>query len=93
MKRTGRNNIFTGFIAVLMIILAAGQIPAEAVVQSEYLTPLTKNGAMFDYRAEAGQKLYKYDTLQGACANNGYAYLTLRYITQTTLHITRRRIS
>ena len=77
LKRTGRNNIFTGFIAVLMIILAAGQIPAEAVVQSEYLTPLTKNGAMFDYRAEAGQKLYKYDTLQGACANNGYAYLTL----------------
>lgn len=38
---------------------------------------LTKNGSYFDFRTEAGQKLYEYDTLQGACANKGYAYLTL----------------
>lgn len=71
------NNIFISLIATVMIILTAWQIPAEAFAQSEYLTPLTKNGAIFDFRAEAGQQLYGYDTLQGACANNGYAYLTL----------------
>lgn len=46
-----------------MIILAAGLIPAAEVIQSEYQTPLTKNGAVFDYRAKAGQKLYGYNTL------------------------------
>jgi Fibronectin type III domain. len=41
------------------------------------LSVLKKNGSWFDFREEAGQKLYKYDTLQGACANDGHAYLTL----------------
>lgn len=39
---------------------------------------LVMNGsAAFDFRAAAGETLYHYDTLQGACANDGYAYLTL----------------
>ncbi|MBR3330446.1 MAG: hypothetical protein IKG25_04435 [Mogibacterium sp.] len=39
--------------------------------------PLTKNGKVFDLREAAGQSLYGYDTLQGACANDGYVYYTL----------------
>lgn len=38
---------------------------------------LCKDGKFFDMCKEAGQKLYGYDTLQGACANKGIAYLTL----------------
>ena len=39
---------------------------------------LVKDGnSFFDYRTAAGEKLYGYDTLQGACANKGFAYLTL----------------
>ena len=38
---------------------------------------IRKDGRAFDFRTEAGQKLYGYDTLQGACADSGYAYLTL----------------
>ena len=59
---------------------AAGSFPystSEPVSQMASLTLLEKNGRFFDYRTEAGQVLYGYDTLQGACANNGYAYLTL----------------
>lgn len=41
------------------------------------MTLLKKGDAAFNFRIAAKQKLYKYDTLQGACANGGYAYLTL----------------
>ena len=41
------------------------------------LSLLTKGGKAFNFRIAAKQKLYQYDTLQGACANGGYAYLTL----------------
>lgn len=62
---------------MVIMIISTEMATATAIVQSELLTPLTKNGTMFDFRVEAGQQLYKYDTLQGACANGGYAYLTL----------------
>ena len=52
--------------------------PAKAKRQTVAAMTLIKKGsAAFDYRIAAGQKLYKYDTLQGACANKGFAYLTL----------------
>lgn len=41
------------------------------------MTLLTKENATFNYRISAKQKLHQYDTLQGACASGGYAYLTL----------------
>ena len=41
------------------------------------MTLVTKGSGAFDFRSEAGESLYGYDTLQGACANAGYAYLTL----------------
>ena len=75
-------------IAVSMVLLDTAAVSAEdagsfpystssPVTQMASLTLLEKNGKFFDYRTEAGQKLYGYDTLQGACANKGYAYLTL----------------
>ena len=41
------------------------------------MTLLMKGNAAFNFRVEAKQKLYRYDTLQGGCAYGGYAYLTL----------------
>lgn len=41
------------------------------------MTLLRRNGKRFELRVAARQKLYNYDTLQGACANNGYGYFTL----------------
>lgn len=41
------------------------------------MTLLKKGNAAFNYRVAAKQKLYHYDTLQGACAHGGYAFLTL----------------
>ena len=38
---------------------------------------LYKGGPMFNLTERAGQKLYQYDTLQGACANRGYGYFIL----------------
>lgn len=35
------------------------------------------DGTVFDLMKQAGQKLYQYDTLQGASAGKGYAYFTL----------------
>lgn len=35
------------------------------------------DGTVFDLTSQAGQKLYDYDTLQGAAAGNGYGYFTL----------------
>ena len=35
------------------------------------------DGTVFDLVSQAGQKLYKYDTLQGATAGKGYGYFTL----------------
>ena len=50
--------------------------------RTAYLESVRKDNNVFDFRTEAGEKLYGYDTLQGACANKGYAYLTLynRYV-------------
>ena len=41
------------------------------------LTLMQHNGARFDLTSAAGQRLYAYDTLQGACANKGYGYFIL----------------
>lgn len=35
------------------------------------------DGTVFDLTSQAGQKLYDYDTLQGAAAGKGYGYFTL----------------
>lgn len=64
--------------------IAAARTSAVSIVKkakarniSAGMTLIAKDGEAFDYRTEAGEQLYGYDTLQGACANGGFAYLTL----------------
>lgn len=53
-------------------------VNAKVLRQKTASLSLIKRGdTYFNFRVEAKQKLYKYDTLQGACADSGYAYLTL----------------
>ena len=67
-------------IAVALTTILA--VPVEGAyaasgTRSALLSSVNKDGQPFNHRVEAGQKLYGYDTLQGACANNGFAYMTL----------------
>lgn len=41
------------------------------------LSLVKKGGSRWDPRIAAGQKLYGYDTIQGACAYKGFAYMAL----------------
>lgn len=52
---------------------------AEPIFSYRSIVPVTKgrSGMALDLREAAGQKLYGYDTLQGACANGGFVYYTL----------------
>lgn len=63
--------------AALILITSASSVFAEPILGYSSQVILTKNGKAFDLREEAGQSLYGYDTLQGACANDGYLYYTL----------------
>lgn len=67
--------------AAIILITSSVPVFAEPVTEPitgyRTMTMLQKNGAAFDLRKAAGQKLYGYDTLQGACANAGYGYFTL----------------
>lgn len=40
-------------------------------------TLVTQNGVRWDVRKAAGEVSYGYDTIQGACCNGGYAYMSL----------------
>ena len=63
---------------MIVILLTSGLTAyAEPFLGYNSAAPLTKNGKVFDLREAAGQSLYGYDTLQGACANDGYVYYTL----------------
>ncbi len=70
-------------IAILAFLLAAllmipeGAFAGSVPQKKAELKLLKKDKAVFDFRKEAKQKLYQYDTLQGGCANDGKAYLTL----------------
>ena len=67
------------FLTSVLILPAAD---ADAAAKSgkkrnASMTQVMNGTEVFDFRKAAGQKLYKYDTLQGACAHDGIAYLTL----------------
>lgn len=64
-------------IVFVLLLCFTVEVSAGSVLPYNELSLLTKNGAVFDVREAAGQKLYEYDTLQGVCANNGFAYVTL----------------
>ena len=76
-----------------MTLSAACPVFAEPIFSNNSMTLLTKNGAAFDFRAESGQKLYGYDTLQGGCAHDGYAYLTLFDRTKNKCRIAKVELS
>ena len=62
------------------LVLPAADVPAVAKSgkkRTASMSPVMNGTKVFDFRKAAGQKLYHYDTLQGACANDGFAYLTL----------------
>ena len=74
------------FTSILLIVVVALSAVLILPIESSYaatgnrrasLTTVMKDGKPFNHRIEAGQKLYRYDTLQGACANKGFAYMTL----------------
>ena len=72
---TYNRRIITVLAAVLLFLSAFSYAYAET--RDASLKLVKKDGRAFDLRKEAGQKLYRYDTLQGACADDGYAYMTL----------------
>jgi hypothetical protein len=61
------------------VIVLTSTVPAFAAPFTGYktMTLLKKDGKRFELYTPAGQKLYGYDTLQGACANGGYGYFAL----------------
>ena len=72
--------IALALVVTTVFILPVTDVDAAAKkskTRSASMAPVMKNGAVFDHRVAAGESLYGYDTLQGACANGGYAYMTL----------------
>lgn len=64
-------------LAAFILITSCLPVYAEPITGYSSMELLVKNGETFDLRTAAGQKLYGYDTLQGACANSGFFYYTL----------------
>lgn len=50
---------------------AAGNVSKSRTAKA---TPLKKKKKVFELRAQAKQKMYQYDTLQGSCTDGTYAY-------------------
>ena len=74
-----KSKLLKYMITILIFVMICTQLsiaPAYSAA-NDAMTLLKKNGVTFDLRTEAKQELYQYDTLQGACANKGYAYLAL----------------
>ena len=73
---TGTTTIYTGTTQPTKSAKAAWKTPSgtKAAKLALCCDPF---GKMFNLTTAAGQKLYGYDTLQGACANKGYGYFTL----------------
>ena len=71
--------LLTFIILLSSIIVLSSAIPAFASPITSYksMKLLKKEGKTFDLRKESMQILYLYDTLHGACANDGYGYFTL----------------
>ena len=67
----------TSILAVPLAGVSAASIKKGPTQRTASMRVVKKGKNPFNFRTASGQKLYKYDTLQGACANAGYAYLTL----------------
>lgn len=69
--------IFIAAVLLLSLFSGAAFAASGGTSQKASLKVIKKNGKVFNFRKAAKQKLYRYDTLQGACADSGYAYLSL----------------
>ena len=67
----------TAVLAMPLTDVSAASLKKPKKQRTASMSLVMKGNEAFDFRAAAGEKLYGYDTLQGACANAGYAYLTL----------------
>ena len=66
--------------AMVLSVAAVGdtdtaQASASYTIEPEVVT--LESGEHFDVRIAAGEKTWGYDTIQGACAHEGYAYMSL----------------
>ena len=64
-------------LAAVILMTSGLTVYAEPIFSYNSITQLSKDGKVFDLREAAGQSLYSYDTLQGACAHDGFVYYTL----------------
>lgn len=65
--------------AMVLSVAAVGdtdtaQASASYTIEPEFVT--LESGEHFDVRIAAGEKTWGYDTIQGACAHEGYAYMS-----------------
>ena len=68
---------FMVFLTAVFVLPVEVSVAASGAKRTASLTLIRQDGKRFDFREAAGERLYGYDTLQGACANKGIAYLTL----------------
>lgn len=66
--------------AMVLSVAAAGNADQVQAAASYTIKPevvCVDGGGRFDVRIAAGEKTWGYDTIQGACAHDGYAYMSL----------------
>ena len=66
--------------AMVLSVAAVGDTETARAAASYTVKPKVvtlDGGGRFDVRIAAGEKTWGYDTIQGACAHDGYAYMSL----------------
>ena len=66
--------------AMVLSVAAVGDTETARAASSYTIKPkvvCTDSGGRFDVRIAAGEKTWGYDTIQGACAYDGYAYMSI----------------
>lgn len=66
--------------AMVLSVAAVGDTETARAASSYTIKPkvvCTDSGGRFDVRIAAGEKTWGYDTIQGACAHDGFAYMSL----------------
>lgn len=64
-------------IASIVLILTGADVSMAATTYSVKAHTITVDGSRFDVRIAAKERTWGYDTIQGACSYDGYAYLSL----------------
>ncbi|MCQ2546155.1 MAG: hypothetical protein MJ161_01235 [Clostridia bacterium] len=67
----------TAIIIIMAMVLSGADICSAASTYPVKAGIVKANGSRFDVRIAAKEKTWGYDTIQGACSHNGYAYMSL----------------